>query len=178
MEEILSSIRRIISAEGEEEGASGAEAEAVEPEPTADPDLSQDDVDSLFDASEPEPTPEPEAEDDVLELTDIVEDEPMPEPEPAPAPEPEPAVAEPPKPEGSLVSPETALASVESLSSITDALRGEDDVDPVGGRTVEQLVAALLRPVLRDWLDQNLPGMVERLVRAEIKRLAEEAQRR
>src|SRR5262245_58718683 len=41
-----------------------------------------------------------------------------------------------------------------------------------GGRTVEELVSELLRPMLKTWLDENLPGMVERLVRAEIERVS------
>jgi cell pole-organizing protein PopZ len=41
-----------------------------------------------------------------------------------------------------------------------------------GSRTIEDLVRELLRPMLRTWLDEHLPGMVERMVRAEIERLA------
>lgn len=40
-----------------------------------------------------------------------------------------------------------------------------------GGLTVEQLVAETLKPILRDWLDENLPAMVEDMVQAEIQRL-------
>jgi cell pole-organizing protein PopZ len=40
------------------------------------------------------------------------------------------------------------------------------------GRTLEELVSELLRPMLKAWLDDNLPGMVERLVRAEIERVS------
>jgi uncharacterized protein len=39
-------------------------------------------------------------------------------------------------------------------------------------RTLEELVREMLRPMLKSWLDDNLPGMVERLVRAEIERVA------
>jgi len=39
-------------------------------------------------------------------------------------------------------------------------------------RTLEDLVREMLRPMLKTWLDDNLPGMVERLVRAEIERVA------
>ena len=38
--------------------------------------------------------------------------------------------------------------------------------------TIEDLVREMLRPMLKTWLDDNLPGMVERLVRAEIERVA------
>lgn len=39
-------------------------------------------------------------------------------------------------------------------------------------RTLEELVSEMLRPMLKAWLDDNLPGMVERLVRAEIERIS------
>ena len=44
------------------------------------------------------------------------------------------------------------------------------------GITVEQLVVDLLTPMLRDWLDQNLPGIVERVVEQEVKKLARRAE--
>jgi uncharacterized protein len=40
------------------------------------------------------------------------------------------------------------------------------------GRTLEEVVSELLRPMLKSWLDENLPEMVERLVRAEIERVS------
>ena len=39
-------------------------------------------------------------------------------------------------------------------------------------RTLEDLVKEMLRPMLKAWLDDNLPGMVERIVRAEIERVS------
>ena len=39
-------------------------------------------------------------------------------------------------------------------------------------RTLDDLLGEMLRPILKVWLDNNLPGMVERLVRAEIERVA------
>jgi cell pole-organizing protein PopZ len=39
-------------------------------------------------------------------------------------------------------------------------------------RTLEDLVREMLRPMLKSWLDDNLPGLVERLVRAEIERVS------
>jgi cell pole-organizing protein PopZ len=41
-----------------------------------------------------------------------------------------------------------------------------------GARTIDELAEDLLRPMLRDWLDNNLPPMVERLVREEIERVS------
>jgi hypothetical protein len=39
-------------------------------------------------------------------------------------------------------------------------------------RTIEDLIKDMLRPMLKTWLDDNLPGMVERIVRAEIERVS------
>jgi hypothetical protein len=39
-------------------------------------------------------------------------------------------------------------------------------------RTLDDLVKEMLRPLLKSWLDDNLPGLVERLVRAEIERVS------
>ena len=39
-------------------------------------------------------------------------------------------------------------------------------------RTLEDLVREMLRPMLKGWLDDNLPGMVERMVRNEIERVS------
>ena len=39
-------------------------------------------------------------------------------------------------------------------------------------RTLEDLVREMLRPMLKTWLDDNLPSMVERIVRAEIERVS------
>jgi uncharacterized protein len=43
---------------------------------------------------------------------------------------------------------------------------------PRRGRMVEELVSELMRPMLKTWLDENLPAIVERLVRAEIERIS------
>jgi cell pole-organizing protein PopZ len=40
------------------------------------------------------------------------------------------------------------------------------------GRSLEDLVREMLRPMLKSWLDDNLPSMVERLVHAEIERVS------
>ena len=39
-------------------------------------------------------------------------------------------------------------------------------------RTLEDLVKEMLRPMLKAWLDDNLPGLVDRIVRAEIERVS------
>ncbi|MFP4125714.1 MAG: DUF2497 domain-containing protein [Alphaproteobacteria bacterium] len=47
---------------------------------------------------------------------------------------------------------------------------------PEGERTIEAFLADLVRPELKAWLDQHLPGLVERIVEREIKRLVRDAQ--
>jgi cell pole-organizing protein PopZ len=45
-------------------------------------------------------------------------------------------------------------------------------VAPANGRKLEEIVEGMLRPMLRSWLDDNLPLLVERLVREEIERVS------
>ena len=48
---------------------------------------------------------------------------------------------------------------------------------PLGsGRTLEDLVKEMLRPMLKDWLDRNLPPMVEHMVRRELDRMTRKAE--
>ncbi|QRE74358.1 PopZ family protein [Methylobacterium aquaticum] len=95
------------------------------------------------------------------------------EPEPAPPPAPPKAVAPPPAPEPAPQAMEDRL-----LSQATDATVGHafdllaNTVLTRNARTLEDLVQDMLRPMLKAWLDDNLPVMVERLVRAEIERVA------
>lgn len=76
----------------------------------------------------------------------------------------------------SLMSETTQAATAAALASLTGAMGpqagGGQPVTP-GGRTLEDLVAELLKPMLKQWLDDNLPPLVERLVRQEIERLAD-----
>ena len=159
MEEILASIRRIIS----EDDAPAEEAAAPEAE-----------------AAPPEEAP---AEDDVLELTDPIEPaspvetmgdidvySPEPEPEPAPPPPPEPT-----SPSGfsrdevadNLVGDHAASLAATAFGSLSSAL-----LMPKDGRTLEDVVRELLRPLLKEWLDQNLPRIVEAKVEEEVHRIA------
>jgi len=162
MEEILASIRRIIS----EDDAPAEAAAAPEPEPA--------------------PVEEAPAEDDVLELTDPIEppapveslgdiDVYSPEPEPEPEPPPPPPPPEPaPAPVFSreevadnLVGDHAAGLAASAFGSLSSAL-----LMPKDGRTLEDVVRELLRPLLKEWLDQNLPRIVEAKVEEEVHRIA------
>ena len=140
MEEILASIRRIIS-----------EEEQPAEEPVLD--LTQ---------AEPPALAEEEGDDIVFEAA--------PEPAPAPAPAaraPAPVQTYEPTAE-TIISPPTASAAAGALARLADTLRIAD----TPGQTVEGVVRELLKPMLREWLDRNLPAIVESRVEAELERIA------
>ena len=128
MDEILASIRRIIT----DEPAIGGRAQP---------------------ASDTDPS-----EEDVLELGDPVAAQPS-----AAAP-PQTAVAEP----TTLLSQQTQVASQRALAALSGL-----SIDPnAEANTMDGLVREMLRPMLKDWLDANLPEMVERLVAREVARIS------
>jgi cell pole-organizing protein PopZ len=65
-----------------------------------------------------------------------------------------------------LLSPTTTAALDAAFNTLAQTTQ------PRRGRTVEELVSELMRPMLKTWLDENLPAIVERLVRAEIERIS------
>ncbi len=89
---------------------------------------------------------EPPVEEDVLELDDPVS-------------------------EGAagLLSDDAATASRRRLATLS-ALRQRNDLPPEAG-ALEAVVRDMLRPMLKDWLDQHLPGIVEELVSREVARI-------
>jgi len=141
---------------------------------------------------------EPQAEDEEeieLEMVDSDEPteepeeniaEPEPEPEPQPEAEPEPVSIAEPEPVDALaaeaadrlVSENPAMNSVASLSALAAAVdTHRRAADPsIGPRTIEDLVKDVMRPMIREWLDDNLPSLVERMVGREIERLTREAE--
>ncbi len=73
-----------------------------------------------------------------------------------------------------LTTESSARSMRDSLAAL--AMIAEPGVPPQivrsGETSLEELTRELLRPMLADWLDRNLPEMVERLVKAEIARIA------
>ncbi len=65
-----------------------------------------------------------------------------------------------------LVSPATGQLVHASFNELAEAIRQGEL------RSLETMAQEMLQPMLRDWLDDNLPKMVERLIREEIERLA------
>ncbi len=69
-------------------------------------------------------------------------------------------------PEHGLISNATAAAVDSAFNTLAYTVLGQN------ARTLEDLVKEMLRPMLKSWLDDNLPGLVERIVRAEIERVS------
>jgi hypothetical protein len=235
MEEILASIRRIISDDGAEAGGKPEEADREEPRETPggiEMSATQDDEPAPANGSDDE------AEDEPLELTEAVQDDgtvvdlaqqraaaqaaaapaqaarvaaPELEPQPTPQPEPEPEPYDSAELElygeddldgddddsaqdgaegeensmaaagdidrDRLVSEATEAATLAALSQLT-----QPEPQPTGGgipggeRTLEQVVRDAVSEHLRSWLDANLPTLVERVVREEVRRMARRAE--
>jgi uncharacterized protein len=147
MEEILSSIKRIIAEEGD--AAVASRARRGRPG-------------SATTASARAPRVEADEEDEVLELSEQVEEPPIEPPVTAETPPAQPVRTEPILSERAV---EATRGPLEALSRMV--------VKPevAGSDTLEGLVRELLKPMLRDWLDANLPQIVEAMVAREITRI-------
>ena len=190
MEEILASIRRIIDEDeqpAEDAAAEEAPAAEAEPEPESEAPADEDVLELTDRVEEPAGGTEPLAVEDDLMIVDRDEDEvveapepepvaeaPMPEPEPEPEPEP---VAAAPKPEpapepivdeDALLDQTTATAAAGAFSALNENLK----IASGDGTTLETIVRELMRPMLKQWLDANLPRIVEEKVEAEIARVS------
>jgi cell pole-organizing protein PopZ len=185
MEEILASIRRIIADDETKPAANAADpvrpaaaaptpppagpTAIASPLPPADPaEPPSSETDSIAADTEPPPA-------DVLELTedmtatpamafrtidgqpDVVFTEPPP---------PEPEGQYPLPQDDRLLSSSTSVAIDSAFNSLAQTVLLRN------ARTLEDVVREMLRPMLKTWLDDNLPGLVERLVRAEIERVS------
>jgi len=177
MEEILASIRRIISEDDapsdaeapEEEEAPAAAAAPAALEPLPDLDIPTAEAPPLV------------LEEDVLELTDrLDDDEPMDAVEPLSmsdlevvAPSFPQARAEAPFDFPPLGEDEHLVGDPAAHSAASMFERLERGIlMPGEGRTLEDVVRELLRPMMKAWLDDNLPSIVEQQVAAEVERIA------
>ena len=159
------------------------------PPPPAVVSNNQDDIDAML-ASLEEATPEadirpPQPDGDVFELTDEMA---VPEPAPPAATfskvEPQDdiefteatkaarrqAAYEPPPIETAPAQPILSRSTMNAVESAFNSLA--NTVLSNNARTLEDLVKEMLRPMLKAWLDDNLPGLVERIVKAEIERVS------
>ena len=175
MEEILSSIKRIIAEEGEAVPGRGRRAGRAAPPPVAE--------DEVLELSDPMPQERP---------VDAIRAEPMrsvertQEPAPVATPAVEKRAAQAPEPSATPTphrQPERAEPVIDATpivsSGTVEATRGALDQlsrmlikpEPGADGTLEGLVRDMLRPMLRDWLDANLPALVEDLVAREIEKI-------
>jgi len=91
----------------------------------------------------------------------------------APASTPVPPVVEEMRRPRQAVSDEEALLSRPATAAVDAAFNSlAHTVLVQNARTIDDVVRDMLRPMLKTWLDDNLPGLVERLVRAEIERVS------
>ncbi|HEY2213220.1 MAG TPA: DUF2497 domain-containing protein, partial [Bradyrhizobium sp.] len=69
--------------------------------------------------------------------------------------------------------PQQQILSRSTVSAVESAFNSlANTVLSNNARTLEDLVKEMLRPMLKSWLDDNLPGLVERIVKAEIERVS------
>ena len=181
MEEILASIRKIISEDGPENAAPAPAEAAAPPAPAA-------------------PEPAPAVHDDVLELTQEVE------PAPPPPPAPEDLVFESvetapvPVAHSDIFSDHTRKAMEDTFASMDDhdepatPARSSAPIAPVDGASVENVferavresfepvlqkylsdnsdaVINRMKPLIREWMDEHFPALLEGAVRAEVERV-------
>jgi uncharacterized protein len=194
MDEILASIRRIIADEDSGQlPPKGSEPQFSSPSRPASP---QPDMDRPAPMRAPAPPPERTREDEIdsmlaqlqaarpaLEAADpgveVVAAEPAshirddrPD-RPFEDSLPEPRIARPAGERRTAPDVERGLLSGAAASAVDSAFSElAHTVQVRNGRTLEDFVGELLRPMLKTWLDENLPDMVERLVRAEIERVS------
>ena len=73
-----------------------------------------------------------------------------------------------------LVAPEAAAGVANALGGLVRTLAAEPRSPTVhngGGPSLEDIARETLRPMIKQWLDAQLPALVERLVRIEIERV-------
>jgi uncharacterized protein len=178
MEEILASIRRIIAEDGDAPAAAEAGrhdeilelTEVVEEDGTV-VSLTPGGKKPMLEPVPSVPPPVPASPPPVAVKRAAPPPEPAFETKPVAASEPD-----------RLMSGAAAAASIAAMSQLTAAPARPAQIGTMAlgdaGRTLEDLVRELLRPMLKDWLDAQLPKIVERLVQEEIQRMSREAQGR
>ena len=197
MEEILASIRRIIADDDAAKPQARAsepvaKAEAAKALPSArpvatafpaakEPAMAQEEAEAMLAAVEAEEDkldeedePEPS---DILDLTEDMATAPPPKSPTLHRIEPDRGVvfreARQPPARPVMASSDPPLLSPAATSSVNAAFGTLAHSVPVQNvKTLEDLVREMLRPMLKAWLDDNLPTLVERLVRAEIERVS------
>lgn len=213
MEEILASIRKIISEDDASNARRPGTPTAVREEPAVEDDdysepafeSAEDELDEvMFDSETDEDYETFESDDadfepdaggafqgvlDAARAAEMSQPEPTPvfrhdpEPEPAPSPTPAPAPRPAPRPQAQAPKETDMPASTRYQQTVltddntADAAAGSlgkliSKMDLGGDNTIEGLVRELLKPMIKEWLDANLPSIVEQKVEAEVQRIA------
>jgi uncharacterized protein len=153
-----------------EEPPPAMDFEPEEPEPVASADDQSSDILDLTESmATPPPPPSPAPQFRTIDGNfDISYEDEKPEPPPRPAPEPYRAFdsGERSEERGQLLSSATSAVVDSAFNTLAQTVLVQN------ARTLEDLVREMLRPMLKAWLDDNLPGMVERMVRTEIERVS------
>lgn len=171
MEEILASIRRIISEDEDDARPAQPAAQAgAKAEPAAKP------VETR--RAEPAPAPKPSAAAQTPERSAPVDTPAQPKAAPTPIPleaenvemirknvaeAMEQEMGEP------ILDEPTATAASEAFHNLSETVRVSSRE---GGQTLEDIVTVMLQPMIKEWLNQNLPAIVEEKVEEEVQRVA------
>lgn len=96
-----------------------------------------------------------EGEDDVLELTDVIDQD-----------------------EEELISSKSAEKVSDIFKNFSDTIKDKNlDNCPSSKNSLEELVIEMLKPELKIWLDKNLPLLVREIVESEIKKLVQNSKK-
>lgn len=187
MEDILASIRRIITEDEKAQHTRPAAAPRPVPEPVGEEDDEEDilDLTERVESAEEVPTVEASA----ASLTDAAQQSTEAEEQLSEAKQSNAAAEQAASDSGvaagtreGLVSAQTAAAAVAALSEVSRNLGNDNAKSQAGpameGQTLDALVRQALTPLLQAWLDENLPALVEDVVREEVQRLVIESRRR
>ena len=158
MEEILASIRKIIAEDQKALDAKHGEPMIAAPLESA-PAVNDDEADDVLDlgtVAQSEPVAPPVA----AVVAPVVQPPVVEEVAAAQAPVAAPAMSD------RLISDVTAQSAGAAFHSLANTVFSQQ------ARTMDDLVSEMLRPMLSNWLDEHLPSLVERLVKAEIERVA------
>lgn len=172
IEEILASIRQIITDDDDKPAAPPVPPAPEKPAPA--PANAQSAVDDVFNltpdmqamapAKASEPVFEPEPEEPIIDMM---------EPEP---PKPAAPVFSAPEPDtADILSERTRQSTIASMARLAGNMPINRPKPGMAAVTLEDIVREMLHPMLRDWMDGNLTPMVERLVQKELEKIARKA---
>ena len=157
MEEILASIRRIISEDEEDQTPAAKAPPAPKPaEPVAAPELTLTQEEAR--PVEPAPKPEDEARSGQFDPDDEIEMVKQPK---AAAPMQHDT-------EEDILDRSAAAAASQAFHNLSQSVR----ISEGPGKTLEDIVTEMLKPMVKEWLDANLPAIVEEKVEEEVQRVA------